>query len=392
MVFKGYARPDGSVGVRNTVLVMSVADCSEPVARRIAEGIDGALPVTQYYGCIPGTMVANTLIGVGENPNVAAVLLVGMGCEGMPPAPLAEKIGQTGKPVEFLTVQEAGGTLKAVAKGKKIVQDMVSQVSRLERQEFDVGRLIVGVKCGGSDTTSGLAGNPAVGVFADLLVDAGGSVIMMEPIEAVGAEEPLAKRAISEEVRQKILKMIGNEEKRWSVPGAQMEFMCKGNVDGGLSTIEEKSLGAIHKSGSRPIRGVLQNTDRLLEKVPPGGGLYLQDGTHMEPHTMTFMAAAGAQIVVFVTGCGGAFGHAVSPLVKVTGNPETFQKMPDDIDLNAGTVMTGQESMESVGQRILDEVVAVASGKKTRGEELGYFNFNVYRRDPRLESLLGLTV
>jgi altronate dehydratase large subunit len=391
MNFLGYERPDGSVGIRNLIVVMSVADCSEPVARMIAEGAEGAVAITQHYGCIPGQMVANNLIGVGENPNVAAVLLIGMGCEGMPAGALGKMIRRSGKPVEWISIQELGGTPNTVTKGKQILGDLSEKVAGLKRREFDVSELIVGVKCGGSDTSSGLAGNPAVGVFVDMLVDAGGSAIMMEPIEAVGAEEPLAARAVNNRVREKIYKMIGDEEKRWSVPGAQMEFMCKGNVEGGLTTIEEKSLGAIHKSGSRTIRDVLENTDRRLEKVPKGGGVYLQDGTHMEPMAMSFMAAAGAHMVVFITGCGGTFGHAIVPFIKVTGNPETYRRMSGDMDINAGTILTGEESMESVGKRIFNEVIEVASGKLTLGERLGYDNFSVFRQDPRLEALLGIT-
>ena len=390
MKFYGYERLGGSIGIINILLVMAVADCSEPVARMIAEGIDGAFAVTQHYGCIPGQMVANTLIGVGENPNVAAILLVGMGCEGMPASALGKVIKKTGKPVEWISIQESGGTKNTVSKGKLILKDFSQKVSGLKRREFDANELIVGVKCGGSDTSSGLAGNPAVGVFVDMLVDAGGSAIMMEPIEAVGAEEPLAARAFSEEVKNKIYKMIGNEEKRWSVPGAQMEFMCRGNVEGGLTTIEEKSLGAIHKSGSRPIVGVLENTDYCLEKVPKGGGVYLQDGTHMEPMAMSFMAAAGAHMILFVTGCGGTFGHVIVPFIKVTGNPDTYQRMSQDMDINAGTILTGEESMESVGKRIFNKVIEVASGDLTLGEKLGYNNFSVFRQDPRLEVLLNI--
>jgi len=391
MRFHGYVRPGGPVGVRNILLVMAVADCSEPVARMIAEGIDGAFAITQHYGCIPGQMVANTLIGVGENPNVAGVLLVGMGCEGMPANALGKMIRRSGKPVEWISIQELGGTQNAVTKGKQILKGMSKKVLGLQRKEFDVSKLIVGVKCGGSDTSSGLAGNPAVGAFVDMLVDAGGAAIMMEFIEAVGAEEPLAKRALNEEVRKKIYKVIGDEEKRWSVPGAQMEFMCRGNVEGGLTTIEEKSLGAIHKSGSRPIVGVLENSDRLLERVPNRGGVYLQEGTHMEPMAMSFMAAAGAQMVIFVTGCGGTYGHAVVPFIKVTGNPETYRRMSQDMDIDASTIITGEESIESVGQRILNEVREVASGKLTLGETLGYDNFSVFRNDPRLDALLNVS-
>lgn len=390
MNFLGYERTDGSVGIRNITLVMSAADCSEPVARMIAEGVEGAVAITQHYGCIPGEMVANTLIGVGESPNVAAVLLVGMGCEGMSASALGKVMKKTGKPVEWISIQELGGTYSTVSKGKQILRDLSEEVSGLKRREFDASELIVGVKCGGSDTSSGLAGNPAVGVFVDMLVDGGGSAIMMEPIEAVGAEEPLAARALNEKVRDKIYKIIRDEEKRWSVPGAQMEFMCTGNVEGGLTTIEEKSMGAIHKSGNRTIVDVLENTDRCLEKVPKGGGVYLQDGTHMEPMAMSFMAAAGAHMVLFVTGCGGTFGHAIVPFIKVTGNSDTYRRMSQDIDINAGTILTGEESIESVGKRIFNEVIEVASGKLTLGEKLGYDNFSVFRQDPRLEVLLGI--
>ena len=392
MKFVGFERPDGSVGVRNLSVVIAAADCSEPVARAVAKEVDGSVAITQHYGCIPGEMVANTLIGVGKNPNVATVLLVGMGCEGMPAHALAKIIKTSGKPVECISVQDAGGTRKAIADGTKILKDMHRKIQNLKRSEFSLDKLIIGVKCGGSDTTSGLAGNPSVGVASDLLVDAGGSTIMSEPIEAVGAEESLSKKAINAEVRDKILKMIANEEKRWKVTGAQMEFMCRGNVEGGLTTIEEKSLGAVHKIGSRPIMGVLKTAGSKLEKIPDGrNGCYLQDSTHMEPMAMSIMAAAGAQIVIFVSGCGGTFGHAIAPFIKVTGNPDIYAKMPEDMDINAGTIITGEESVDSVGQRIFKEILAVASGKQTLGESLGYDNFSVFRRDPRMEALLNIS-
>jgi altronate dehydratase large subunit len=391
MKFAGYERPDGSVGVRNLILVMAVADCSEPVARAIARKVDGAVAVTQHYGCIPGEMVANTLIGVGQNPNVAAVLLIGMGCEGMPAQALAKMIQQSGKPVEWIAIQDLGGTRKTMIEGEKIIKSLSRDVGNYQRNEFSMDKLTVGVKCGGSDTTSGLAGNPSVGFAVDMLVDAGGSAIMSEPIEAVGAEESLARKAVNPEVKEQIYKMIADEEKRWKIPGAQMEFMCRGNVEGGLTTIEEKSLGAVHKIGSRPIMGVLKTAGGHLEKVPDKKGCYLQDSTHMEPMAMSIMAAAGAQIVIFVSGCGGTFGHAVVPFIKVTGNPEIYSRMADDMDINAGTIITGEESVDSVGKRIYQEIIDVASGKQTIGEIMGYDNFSVFRRDPRMEALLNIS-
>jgi len=387
--FQGFERPNGLVGVRNTVLVMAVCDCGEPAARQMADGIDAAVAVTQYQGCIAMETVP-TLVGVARNPNVAATLLVAMGCEGLQPEPIREEVARAGKPVEVVNIQEIGGTRRAIARGRQIVKEMAEQAARQDRRPFDISRLVVGVKCGGSDTTSGIAANPAIGAMSDMLVDAGAAVIMIEPIEAIGAEEPLAARAVNEQVRQEVLNWVGNEEKRWTVPGASVDFMCRGNIEGGLTTLEEKSLGAIHKSGHRPIKGVLKNRQDYLETVPPGGGFYLQEGIHVELHAMTHMAAAGVHIIVFATGRGGSFGHAICPLVKVTGNPETWARMAEDMDVNASTIMEGKESIESVGKRIFDEVAAVASGKQTIGEQLGFYNFAVWKRDPRLEALLGL--
>jgi altronate dehydratase large subunit len=389
MEFQGFERPSNLVGVRNTVLVMAVCDCGEPAARQMAEGIAGAVPVTQYQGCIAMETVP-TLVGVAKNPNVAGTLLVAMGCEGLQPEPLREEIAKAGKPVQVVNIQEIGSTRNAIAKGTQIIKDMAEKAKEQPRKPFDVSRLVVGVKCGGSDTTSGIAANPAIGIMSDMLVDAGASVVMTEPIEAIGAEEALAARAANEGVRKQILEWIGNEEKRWTVPGASVDFMCAGNIQGGLTTLEEKSLGAIHKSGHRSITGVLKNKKDYLETVPPGGGLYLQEGIHVELHAMTYMAAVGVHIIVFATGTGGSFGHAICPLVKVTGNPETWARMSEDMDVNASNIIQGKESIESVGKRIFDEVIAVASGKLTIGEQLGFYNFAVWKRDPRLEALLGL--
>ena len=389
MEFQGYERPNGLVGVRNTVLVIAICDCGEPAAQQMVRGIDGAIAVTQYHGCI-ALEVVPTLIGVAANPNIYGTLLVAMGCEGLRAEPMAEQMAVSGKPVEIVDIQATGNTRGAIAKGREIVQRMVSEAAKQQRKPFDISKLAVAVKCGGSDTTSGIAANPAIGVMSDMMVDAGARVVMIEPIEAIGAEEELAARAINDKVREDVLRWVGDEEKRWTVPGAAVDFMCGGNVKGGLTTLEEKSLGAVHKSGHRPISGVLQATTTRVDRLPDKGGFYLMGGIHIELQAMTYQAAAGAQVIVFATGRGGSFGHAISPIVKVTGHPETWARMGDDMDVNASTIMEGTESIESVGERIFDEVLAVASGKVTKGEELGFYNFNVWRHDPRLEVLLGM--
>jgi altronate dehydratase large subunit len=389
MQFQGYERPGGLVGVRNTVLVIAICDCGEPAAQQMAAGIPGAVAVTQYHGCIALEIVP-ILVGAAANPNIYGTLLVAMGCEGQRAEPIAEQIALSGKPVEIIDIQAIGSTRRAIAQGREILQRMTADAARQQRRPFDISKLAVGVKCGGSDTSSGIAANPAIGVMSDLMVDAGARVLMTEPIEAIGAEEELAGRAVNEQVRQDILRWVGDEEKRWTVPGASVDFMCGGNVKGGLTTLEEKSLGAVHKSGHRPVKGVLQATAERVDRLPAEGGFYLLGGIHIELQAMTYQAAAGVNIIVFATGRGGSFGHAICPLVKVTGHPETWARMSEDMDVNASTIMEGVESIESVGKRIFDKVLAVASGESTTGEDLGFYNFNTWRHDPRLEVLLNL--
>ena len=389
MEFQGFVRADGRAGVRNRILVVATSDCAEPAARMIAHDMDDVVSVTQHQGCI-ALETTTTLVGAAKNPNIFATLLVSMGCEGIEAEPMMSEIEKTGKSVEIVRIQEIGSTRKTVARGREIVQKMLAEAQKQKRETLDLSRLAIGLKCGGSDTTSGIAANPAIGAMADMLVDAGASVVMIEPIEAIGAEEFLASRAASEPIKKQVLKWISDEEKRWTVPGAGTDFMCRGNIDGGLTTLEEKALGAIHKSGHRPIQGVLKNRKGYLEMVPQGGGFYLQEGTHEEIPAITYMAAAGVNIIVFATGRGGVFGHAICPVVRVTGNPETWARMKEDMDINASTIMEGKESIEGVGRRIRDELVAVASGKLTISEQLGMENFAVWKADPRLEALLGL--
>jgi len=386
--FYGFERPDGTVGVRNHLLVLAPIDCSYEPAKKIAAQVEGAVAVTQHHGCRLDEMVANTLIGIGRNPNVAGVLLVGLGCETLTCEVLAEGIKPSGKPVETIVCQRDGGTLQTIEKGTRILQRMVQDVAELKREPFPVSELTLAVECGGSDATSGLAANPATGVAADMSVDEGGTVIFSEPQEMTGTQYVLAKRAVNDQVADAIHEMIGRQERRMKAMGVDSRYMSKGNIDGGLTTIEEKSLGAIRKGGTRPIQGVLENSRRRLE-MPNHKGLWLQDGAGLDVPSVTHMLAAGAQVVTFTTGRGSTTGHAVAPVIKITGNPETFRNMEDNMDINAGTILDGSESLHSVSERIFNMVVEVASGRKTKAEALGYQDFIVFCRDRIAEHLLG---
>jgi len=386
--FYGYERPDGSVGVRNLLLVLAPIDCSFEPAKRIAAQVEGAVAVTQRHGCGLDEMVANTLIGVGCNPNVAGVLLVGLGCETLTSEFLAEGIEKTGKPVEIVICQRDGGTLKTIEKGTRILQQMAQEVAVLRREPFPLSKLTLAVECGGSDATSGLAANPATGVAADMLIDEVGTVIFSEPQEMTGTQHVLARRAVNDEVAKEIHGMISRQERRMKAMGIDSRFMSKGNIDGGLTTIEEKSLGAIRKGGTRPIEGVLENSRRRLQR-PNHGGLWLQGGTGWDVPSVTHMVAAGAQVVAFTTGRGSTVGHAIAPVLKITGNPETYTFMADNMDINASTILEGSESLRDVGERIFKAIVEVASGWKTKAEALGYQDFVVFSRDRIAERLLG---
>ena len=386
--FYGYERPDGGVGIRNRLLVIAPIDCSYEPAKQVAAQVEGAVAVTQYHGCNADEMLVNALVGTGRNPNVAGILLFGLGCEVLTNDILMEGLRDTGKPIESIVIQEDGGTIKSMEKGVRALQRMAQEVGEIRRETYPLSELTLAVECGGSDATSGLAANPAVGVAADRLIEEGGTVIFSEPQEMIGTQHMLARRAVSEKVAKDIFEMIEKQEKRLSAMGVDSRYMSKGNIDGGLTTIEEKSLGAIRKGGTKPIQGVLWNTwDRF--DLPDEPGLYLQDGTGWDVPSVTHMVAAGAQVVCFTSGRGSTTGHAVAPVIKITGNLKTYENLVDNIDINAGTILDGSESLNSVGRRIFDEMVSVANGKKTKAEALGFKDYVVFGRSRAAERLLG---
>lgn len=383
MKFKGYLRPDGKVGIRNYLAVIPTSVCAATVAFHIASQIPQAVALPNQHGCCQigadHEQTVNTLIGLGKNPNVGAVLVVGLGCEGVPAAKVAEEIAATGKSVAAIVIQDCGGTLKATAEGVQIASKMAREISLIKTQEFPLKELCLAVECGGSDFTSGLASNPAVGVASDLLVEAGGTSMLSETTEFIGAEHILAKRAKTPELGEKIIRFVQDCELRAKqmnvdIRGSQP---TPGNIQGGISSIEEKSLGCIYKAGHYPIEGVLH-----YGEIPQEKGLYIMDSPGQDIESITGMLAGGATVVIFTTGRGTPTGSPLAPVIKITANKETYLKMTDNIDIDASSIISGEKSIEQVGKEIFQEIIEVANGKLTKAESLGHMEFGIYKIAP----------
>jgi altronate dehydratase large subunit len=380
----GYVRPDGRVGIRNHLLVMSTVICSSFVARRIADQVQGAVAIENPFGCgqlEPDLEITRrTLVNTAKNPNVGGVLVVGLGCEQIQADDLVREIEKTGKPVEKVVIQEEdGGTPAAIEKGVRLLRKMAEEVLSQRPEEVDMSNLVLGVECGGSDATSGLASNPVVGYVADRVVDLGGTVILSETPEMIGAEDILANRAVSREVGERIVRTV----RRWVELAASYNVdlvgtqPAPGNIAGGISTIEEKSLGAIIKGGSRPVQGMVDYAEEVR-----GKGLWLMDTPGYDIMSVVGMVAGGATLVIFTTGRGTPTGNPIAPVIKVTANPQTARKMRENIDFDASTVILGQETIEQAGERLFKLVIDVARGKPTRAELLGFREFMIHKIIP----------
>jgi altronate dehydratase large subunit len=302
---------------------------------------------------------------------VAAVVLVSLGCDPIDIDGIAEGIAKSGKPVEKLTIQEVGGTLATVEKGSRIARQMVSDASRVERQEFDDSKLMFGAECGGSDTTSGLGSNPAIGAAFDILVKRGGRATFSETTEFIGAEHLLAQRAVTPAVGKAITDMVRRYEQRFPEKGVDMRGTnpTKGNIDGGLTSIEEKSLGAISKGGTQPIQEIYEYGDR-----PTKGGLSIVDGPGFDAPSLTTLAAAGSTVILFSTGRGTPLGSPFVPVIKVTANAATYQKMNDNMDFYVD--LARKDNIGEIGAELYEECLRVASGKKTKAEILDQDRYN----------------
>ncbi|TFG04583.1 MAG: altronate dehydratase [Promethearchaeota archaeon] len=389
MEFQGYERENGSVGVRNLIAIIPSVVCSSHAAKKIADSVPESVCLTHPYGCghfgADWRRIVNTLSGLGSNPNVYASLVVGLGCENVTARVISQEIAKVGTPTSFIDIQKEGGTLKTVNRGVEIAKKWREEANKLHRKSFGLEKLVLGLECGGSDATSGIIANPAVGVASDAIVRAGGTVILPEFIEWVGTEQMLAKRCINPEDGELIIELINTFTNEAQKQGYNMRMIAPGNIRGGLTTIEEKSLGTISKAGKAPIQGLISYSEK-----PPHPGLWLMVEPGLDVESMTGLAAAGAQICTFTTGQGTPTGNAIMPVIKVTGNPETMDVMGDDIDLDATRIITGEETIESFGQKVLEEIIAVANGKPTIAEQIGHQEFAIWRM-PMMFNLAGLS-
>ncbi|RDZ34275.1 MULTISPECIES: UxaA family hydrolase [unclassified Haloferax] len=384
--FTGYRRESGRVGVRNHVAVLPTSVASSCVARGVAAEAGAWARATphQMGASQPDAARKQTervLVGVGRNPNVGAALVVEFGTEDIDADDIADRIARDGKPVETLSVREVGGAAAALQRGRTALDSLNEAVADARRESADASELVVGVECGGSDATSGIAANPAVGDACDRLVAAGGTASFSETPEFIGAEHVLAERCADEETRRRLLDRVERREATADLMGVDLRGAqpSPGNQDGGLTTIEEKSLGAISKGGTTPVRGIVDYAERL----PVGGGLVLMDTPGYDVESVVGKVAGGAQIIVFTTGRGSTTGNPVAPVVKVTGNPRTWERMRANVDVNAGAVVEGDATIAEAGERVFDEVLAVADGKRTGAETRRMEEFAITEVHPR---------
>ena len=378
LTFMGYRRPDGSVGVRNHLAVIANVFCANTAAEKIARQIPGAVLLRHNLGCgqvgFDLELTARTLKSMACHPNVGAVLLISLGCERLKPREVFEAVQATGKPCALYVMQEEGGMdqtiRKAVAKGREFAAELAKE----ERVPCPLSELFLTTKCGGTDSTSGLAANPAVGYAADGIVSAGGSAVISELNELIGTEDYLASRAVDQEAENRIYDAIyGIEDFLQSciepcLPDFRNQLISPGNFDGGVSSIVEKALGGVHKCGTAPITDVL---DYALPPKPGQKGLYLMSYESVDGEVTTGMIGCGSQIVCFTTGRGNPTGHPIAPVIKVTGNHEVYENLSEDFDFDASPILTEGKTVQEVGAALLDLVLRVANGELTSAEKHG---------------------
>lgn len=382
-LFMAYRRPDDRVGVRNLVAVIPSCGCALHTARLIAFAVNGAALIDYSGGCgeteADIALATRLLAQYGRHPNVIGSLIISLGCETLDATDLAECVSKGTSPCELLTIQELGGTRATVEKGIALAEAMLHDASHLQREPCPVSSLTIGLECGGSDATSGIATNPAMGVFSDLMAERGARIILAETSELLGAEHVLTERAKSPDVAQRLLETIARCERDLKATGE--DFIGKqpspGNIRGGITTVEEKALGDVLKGGTSHIVDVL-----TYGQPPSQPGLSFMDTPGNDLASVTALVAAGSQIVAFTTGRGSPLGNAIAPVIKITGNTHTYTRMRADMDIDASTIISGEETLQQVGQRIFDTCLQVAEGRETAAEATQHAEFMMLRKGP----------
>jgi altronate dehydratase large subunit len=375
--FEGWRRPDGRMGIRNHCLVLCTVVCAAGVVREVSRRLPQVVAVEHPHGCGRAppdlTLQIKTLAGLVENPNVGGTVLVGLGCEPLSVGVLRSALPANGKPLRSVVIQEAGGSRRAADRAEAMAREVLAELEAMPRETGTAADLTVALECGGSDTFSGMTANPAVGAAADRLVEMGGTAILSETTEMIGALDPLLRRAANAEVAARLKALVEGQEARTREllgPLAHL-VIAPGNIESGLSSIAEKSLGCIAKAGSSPIREVLEYAQR-----PSKQGLVIMDTPGFDAESITGMAAAGAQAMLFTTGRGTPVGFPVAPVIKVSTTSELYRAMSDDIDVDAGTVLSGRTVAE-VGEEILAVLLRVARGARTKAEVNGQAVFAI---------------
>ncbi len=378
--FPAWLRADGRKGIRNVIVVAYLVECAHHVSRMIVNRADNIdVHLIGFPGCYPNQYAYEMMRAVCTHPNVGGALLISLGCESMNREKLLKDIRASERPAELLVIQEAGGTKATIQAGLAAVTRLQAQAAQVERVPMYLNELVVGTICGGSDGTSGITANPAVGRCFDALVAADATCIFEETGELIGCETIMADRAITPELGAEIEACVAKAEHYYRVMG--FGSFAPGNADGGLTTLEEKSMGAYSKSGSSPISGLIKPGD-----LPPAGGLYLLDVVpDGEPRfgfpnisdnaEIVELIACGSHVILFTTGRGSVVGSAISPVIKVCANPETYRRLAEDMDVNAGRILEGEATLDQIGEEILQNVIDVASGKRSVSEDLGHQEF-----------------
>lgn len=378
----GYLRADGGKGIRNVVLVVYLVECAHHVAREIVYPFrEEQTHLLGFPGCFPNAYAHRLLTNLCTHPNVGAVLLVSLGCEGFDRARLLREIRDAGRPCDLLIIQQEGGTRRTIEQGRAWIASARQRISNVPRTKIEVSDLVVGTICGGSDATSGITANPAVGHAFDLLVAAGARAIFEETGELIGCERIMAARAARPELAPELVASVEKAARYYAALGHGS--FAPGNAEGGLTTQEEKSMGAYSKSGSSLISGILKPGD-----VPSTHGLYLLDVVPDGEVRWGFpnisdiqeigeLIACGAHLTLFTTGRGSVVGSAIAPVVKICANPETYRRLSEDMDVNAGRILEGAATIEEVGREIFDCLLRVAAGEQTASERLGHQEFSI---------------